>query len=349
MSTGRRGLVAGAVGVLAAGAGTVLVADHRVGRNRRAGVAGLGRFEQPAADRAGFLRGTDGVSLYYEQDGPLDAPLTVVMAHGFCLDHESFVLARRALVERFGARVRVVVYDQRSHGRSGRSDREHASVDQLGLDLHMVLEAVAPDGPLVLVGHSMGGMTVLALVDARPDLFGPGGRVRGVLLADTSTGKLAAVTLGLPSLLARAGAPFLPLALGGARRGTRVVERGRERLSDVAWVFVKRLSFGPDVEPAVVEFVAEMIGRTAIDVIADFVPALMSHDKLAALKHLAGTPVVVLCGDRDVITPPEHSRAIADTVPGSRLVLVAGTGHLALLERPDSLAGPLADLVSSAL
>lgn len=345
----RTGLIGGAVGLLAAGTGAVLVADRRVGQHRRRGIEAQDVFADPPADRCAFLAADDGVELYVEQHGPVDAPVTVVFVHGFCLDHRTFVLALRGLRDRFGDRVRTVAYDQRSHGRSGRSPASGATIDQLGADLGAVLDAVVPDGPVVLVGHSMGGMTIMALAGARPELFGPSGRVGGVLLADTSTGKLAAVTLGLPAALSHVSGPVLPLVLGGARRGASVVERGRARLTDVAWVFVKRLSFGSDVDPALVEFVSAMIARTSVDVIADFYPALMRHDKLAALSHLTGTPLVVVSGERDVVTPPEHSRAIVDAVPNARLVTVPAAGHMALLERPDLVDAALAELVDGAL
>lgn len=346
---GRRGLIGGTVGLLAAGTGAVLVADRRVTRHRREGIAAQDSFAGPGADRAAFVRADDGVELFVEQRGAPDAPVTVVLVHGFCLDHRTFVHQIAGLRARFAAdEVRLVAYDQRSHGRSGRSPAAAATIDQLGADLESVIAAVAPDGPLVLVGHSMGGMTVMALADRRPDLFGPDGRVRGVLLADTSTGKLAAVTLGLPAGAARVSGPLLPLLLRGARRGRPVVELGRARLTDVAWVFVKRLAFGPDVDPGLVEFVSAMIARTSVDVIADFYPSLMSHDKLAALKQLDGTPLVVVCGADDVITPPEHSRELADAVPGATLVIIPAAGHMALLERPDLVDGPLEDLVAAA-
>src|SRR5689334_23742420 len=49
--------------------------------------------------------------------------------------------------------------------RSGRSSKENATIDQLGHDLHRVLQELVPDGPVVLVGHSMGGMTVMAFAE----------------------------------------------------------------------------------------------------------------------------------------------------------------------------------------
>ncbi|HEV7204073.1 MAG TPA: alpha/beta hydrolase [Jatrophihabitans sp.] len=345
----RKGLIGGAVGLVAAGAGAALVADHRVAQQRRRAAGSDAVFAPATPTRSGFVGADDGLPLFYEQHGPDDAPVTVVFAHGFCLDHDIFVLQQRALAAAFGPQARSIAYDHRSHGRSGRSDAEHATIDQLGADLRAVVDALAPTGPLVLVGHSMGGMTVMTLAGTHPELFGPEGRVKGVLLASTSPGKLAAVTLGMPALMAKLKGPVLPLLLGGARRSTRVVERSRARLTDVAWVFVKRLSFGPDVDPAVVELVTTTIGRTGVDVIADFFPALMAHDKLAALEHLADTPVVIVAGADDVITPVEHSKEIAAAVPHARLVIVPATGHMALLEQPGAVDGPLAELIEDAL
>ena len=74
----------------------------------------------------------------------------------------------------------MVLYDQRSHGRSERAPRESCTIEQLGHDLDAVIRALAPEGPLVLVGHSMGGMTIMALAEQNPELFTE--RVVGVAL-----------------------------------------------------------------------------------------------------------------------------------------------------------------------
>jgi pimeloyl-ACP methyl ester carboxylesterase len=84
-------------------------------------------------------------------------------------------------------------------------------------------------------------------------------------------------------------------------------------------------------------------------VIADFYPALMAHDKLAALDVLIDTRVAIICGERDLITPPDHSRAIADALPKAELVIVPEAGHQALMERPDLVNPPLLRLVQETL
>src|SRR5581483_6348197 len=158
---------------------------------------------------------SDGVPIHVEVDGDLDGELTIVFAHGFALCMDSFHFQRREL----GDLGRLVFYDQRSHGTSGVSPREHCTIDQLGRDLYDVLHAVAPRGPVVLVGHSMGGMTILALADQHPELFGD--RVAGVALLSTSTGEIAKALLGLPGWVARLVEPTTPLlAREVARRAT---------------------------------------------------------------------------------------------------------------------------------
>ena len=201
------------------------------------------------------------MSFYYEEDGRPTRRVTVVLVHGFCLNRDGFLFQRRALIDTFGDDVRVLSFDQRSHGRSGRSDQEHATIDCLGKDLHQLLNVRVPDGPIVLVGHSMGGMTIMALADAHPELFGPDGPVAGVILMSTTTGKLGTVTLGFPAVLAKIGGPTLPVLLRGARREVALVERGRAHVTDIAWVFVRRFGFGGTVDPGLVEFVARISPR----------------------------------------------------------------------------------------
>jgi len=108
---------------------------------------------------------------------------------------DSWYYQRKALR---GGRYRVVTWDQRGHGRSGTGPPASATIDQLGSDLSAVIDTVAPDGPLVLIGHSMGGMTVMALADRRPELFRE--RVLGVGLVSTSAGGLGRLDLGVPGV-----------------------------------------------------------------------------------------------------------------------------------------------------
>ncbi|WP_371497540.1 alpha/beta hydrolase [Kitasatospora sp. NBC_00374] len=279
---------------------------------------------------------------------PAAPPLTVVFCHGYCLSQDSWHFQRALLRED----MRLVFWDQRSHGRSERSRSylagEPASIDQLGADLGAVLDAVVPQGPIVLVGHSMGGMTVMALAEQRPELFRE--RVAGVALVGTLADDWDSVTLGLPAVgarLLRRVAPGVVRALG---RQVELVEATRRFGADVTGVFYRRFSFGgKDVDPSVARFAEQLLDATPIDVVAEFYPAFSAHDKRAALAALDGVPTLVLAGTKDLLTPPEHSEAIAAALPGADLVLVPDAGHLVMLERPEIVDRQLAAVLRRAV
>ena len=84
-----------------------------------------------------------------------------------------------------------------------------------------------PDGHIILVGHSMGGMTIMAFAEQYPEWFG--NRVTGVVLMSTSAGLIDKTKLGIPTLVARASAPFFPLWGGAARLGGGTIDRARRR------------------------------------------------------------------------------------------------------------------------
>ena len=166
----------------------------------------------------------------------------------------------------------------------------------------------------------------------------------------SSAGNLSKFTLGLPGVLARLQTPLVAAGLRLARWQADNVERGRRLGKDVAWSLTQRLSFDdPEIDPATTKFVNDMISATRIEVVADFLPALLAHDKAGALEVLADTDVEVVCGDHDVMLPLAHSRAIAEALPHARLTVVEGTGHMVLLEKPELVDAVLAGLVQRAL
>src|SRR5262249_44663226 len=129
-------------------------------------------FEILEHDRSSVVTTFDGVELAVREVGPQDARLTVVFAHGFCLRMGAFHFQRARLTEEWGSQVRMVFYDQRGHGCSGEASPDTYTVPQLGMDLEAVLRATVPHGPIVLVGHSMGGMTVLSHARQYPSQYG---------------------------------------------------------------------------------------------------------------------------------------------------------------------------------
>jgi pimeloyl-ACP methyl ester carboxylesterase len=240
---------------------------------------------------------------------------------------DAFHFQRRDLADEY----RLVFYDQRNHGLSEHGDADRATIDQLGTDLLTVINAVAPSGPIVLVGHSMGGMTILALADHHPELFGD--RVVGVGLLSTSTGEMAKEIVGLPGWVSRAVAPAVPTAARMIRARATLFERGRHAGTDFAYIVTRFLSFGPDVPASLVDFMERMLTDTSIETMSLFFDTFLSHDKLTALDVLRDVPVLISCGTRDVLTPQSHSELMAAALPDADLQVIPGAGHMAKLDR----------------
>ena len=345
--SGRKGLLGAAVGVVAVGAAAGLAAErYAIGRTRlRPDPHAREPFFELPADRTRTVTADDGVRLHVEEVGPERAALTVVFVHGYTQEMAVWHYQRQALAADNPGRL--VFYDQRSHGRSGRGAPESATIDQLGRDLRTVLDEVVPHGPIVLVGHSMGGMTIMALADAHPELFGT--RIVGVALIGTSTGKLADLTFGLPTLVRPLSRRVLPYLTRGMRAQPRHFERGRRAGTDLAFLLTRFGGFGDrDVSPAVVQFVEAMGARTPVDVIAEFYDTFTTHDKLAALDVLRDVETLILVGSKDLLTPVDHSRAMAEALPNAHLVVVEGAGHMVALERPALVTLQLRALVGRA-
>ncbi len=329
--TRNRVLLATTVGAALAAGGSAQLTRRRVAAHRgRPDPEARTLAAAPRVDRVSPVTTDDGVALHVEEVGRLDAPLTVVFAHGWTCTQETWVYQRRELA---GDDVRLVFYDQRGHGRSGRPDDtpDATSIDRLGRDLGQLLDVVAPTGEVVLVGHSMGGMTIMALADSRPELFGP--RVVGVALLGTSAGGVAATMLGIPVLAAKALRTFGPRgATTLAAYGDRL--ESRRTPNALTWALANRVSYGGDVPPSLVELMERMIAQSPLATITAFFGALCTHDKLAALPVLREIPVLILVGSKDVLTPVDNSRVMADELPDADLVVLPGAGHMIMLERP---------------
>ncbi len=335
-----RGLVA--AGALAAGAALGAIAERSL----------LRRPAAPVVIDEGFgsLRGTvhevpadDGAVLHVEVDDvdpEHDDGLTIVFAHGYALNLDSWHYQRLAL----RGRARLVLYDQRSHGRSGRAEFDSHHVDQLGRDLAAVIDAVAPSGPLMLVGHSMGGMTIMALAEQRPELFVD--RVHGVALIATTAGGLTnGGVLGLPPALGQLFGRLAPPLAAAIARQKALVERTRWNDSDLGLLLTRLYSFGSTASDQAGRFVAGMVSATSLDVISEFLPALQEHDKVAALPVLESVELLVVVGDSDRLTPRAHSDEIVRRLPGAEYVVIRDSGHMVTLEKHEEVDALLVGLL----
>jgi pimeloyl-ACP methyl ester carboxylesterase len=184
----------------------------------------------------------------------------------------------------------------------------------------------------------MGGMAIMALADLAPEMFKPDGPVAGVVLISTSAGELSGVTFGMPQVLVRFRKPLLPLISGAGWVTAGMLDRAREASTDLAWLLTRRYGFGSaKVSPSLVSFVERMNSATRTESVARYLRALYAHDKVLALGSLTEIPVLVMCGDEDLLTPVEHSEAICEALPNAEMLVIPSGGHVALLEHSEAV------------
>lgn len=276
----------------------------------------------PATERFALA---DGAELAVATGGDPDAEVTVVLAHSYAQDRRVWHKIAAMLPGAVRRPVRVLAYDHRGHGESSPAVPATATVERLGDDLAEVLRGAAPQGLVVLVGHGMGGLAVMALTVRHRELFAQ--RVAGVAFLATSAGRLADTSAAWPGSFGRIAQDLRAVL------GDRVLDRVvTPRIDKAVSIGLRWLLLGDDPEPGDVRLVAEMISAHWPDAVALFRPGLDRYDREAALAVAAGVPVVAVVGERDRLVPTGHAAVLAGAVQDGTAVVLPGAGHMLPLE-----------------
>lgn len=279
----------------------------------------------------------DGTLLAVRSAGDPASPV-VVLAHGFSLDMSVWCDLWPELARDF----RVVTFDFRSHGRSERAEGGDLSLRSMGRDIAAVLQAVSPDRPAIVVGHSMGAMAIIAMAEQRPELFGS--RVCGVALIGAASSDVLSGAMGSVTELLR---PRLGSIQAAARR-VDGLRRAVLASPDVSGVVARVTQFGPDAPQHVVDHVVSLARATAAEVWTDALPELMGMDLRHAVPRIH-VPALVVVGEHDRVTPPAAAVALAGALPDGRLTVIEGAGHIAMLEQPLALTRALVPFARTVL
>ncbi|MER6130810.1 alpha/beta hydrolase [Streptomyces sp. NPDC001815] len=291
-----------------------------------------GPYAPPVPARELTAVSADGARLHVEVHGAVDdatAP-AVVLAHGWTCSTAFWAAQIRDLA----ADHRVIVYDQRGHGRSAASPV--CSTDGLADDLEAVLAAtLAPGEKAVLAGHSMGGMTLMAAATRA----GFREHAAAVLLCSTGSSRLVAESLVVPM---RAGRPrtWLTKRILGSRAPLGPVTPLARRI-------LKYGTMGPGSAPEMVEACARIVHACPRRVRYSWSKVLDLLDLDHAVRELA-VPTAVVVGTADRLTPAVHARALVAALPQCVGVTeLPGIGHMTPVEAPEQVTARIRELVST--
>lgn len=281
---------------------------------------------RPRRQTGVMIEGPEGSHLYAERRG-VPSGLPLVLTHGWGLDSTIWDYASRGL----GKHHPLVVWDLPGLGKSAVGKGE-ISLPAFAANLRSVVEGLTA-GRVILVGHSIGGMTIQTLARLDPEFVRD--RVAGVVLINTTwTNPLR--TMIFAPLFTALRKPLLeplfhvttwiqPLAWLGAWQGY---------LSGSAHI-ANRLGFGRYVTRSQLEHTTLLATRNPPGVQARGDLAMFDWDATDAFAAL-DVPVLVLGGDRDIVTLPEAGRQIASSALDGAYEELRGVNHMGFLERADA-------------
>jgi pimeloyl-ACP methyl ester carboxylesterase len=279
----------------------------------------------PARGNGRLIQGADGARLYVETAGAEDAPV-LVLTHGWGLDSTIWAYARRDLSRDF----RLVLWDLPSMGKS-RTPLKSVTLDSFARNLEVIIRHTGADR-VVLVGHSIGGMTIQTLARNHPEFFPA--RIAGIVLVDTTYHN-----------------PLKTMALGGLAQALRFPLLEPQLFATIglwplAWIsawksyldgsahLANRFGFGPDVTHAQLEQTTRLSVRNSQAAQAKGNLAMFRWDADHALAGL-GVPVLAIAGTADIVTKPEASRHIVEGTPGAELMTIDRANHMGFVEQAD--------------
>jgi pimeloyl-ACP methyl ester carboxylesterase len=327
--------VAGSVAGLAAGLAAERLAVRRRRRHDSEELHGFGRA---STGRFRFIELADGAKIYVEETGPEDRR-GVVFVHGSALRSELWHYQRDGFPGR-----RLVFYDLRGHGRSQPKGDADYTVDRLAQDLVAVIEALGLD-EVIVVGHSLGGMLVLELSLARPELLGA--TIKGIALVNTTYKAPVKTITGGAAVAHVERVTRRPFDFVGSQ--SRHIESLRKlvRPSDAVFWGVSFAAFGPRPSPRHIDFAYDMLSETQADVIFDLFKAYRDFDVSKRLAEITA-PALVVGGRHDRITVPRASEYLAAHLPTAELIML-DAGHMTMLERHTEFNSSLEGFLNNTL
>lgn len=264
----------------------------------------------------------DKLPLATTKFGPKIADLTVILLHGLMSNSDSWRCQTSHLMSSHSD-LGGIAYDHRGHGHSGRGCTRDNTLEQLACDLDTVIDTTTPTGHIVLVGHSMGAMTILQYLQHRQSRNTD--RIAGVALIAAAVADITRHGLGrlLVTRLANSACALASRIPASAE----AIRTTAARATGPLWRPVTKNA------PALAAF----INVPSLPVLAGFIESISRFDGTAALPTLSRTPTLVMCGTRDLITPRHHSAAISAAVPTAEFTEIPGAGHMLMLHHPDAV------------
>ncbi len=287
------------------------------------------------------VQAPDGSKLHVESFGPGDGP-TLILTHGWGLNSTAWWYTKKALADRF----RLVTWDLPGLGRSKPPKDGKYTIDRFAEALGAVV-AASGSAKVVLIGHSIGGMTTQTFWRACPATLKS--RVAGLVLIDT-TYENPIETMWLAPLWRALRWPLIEpiMWLTIALSPLMWLSSWQGYLSGSNLLATRLTVFGRFATRGQVDFSARLSCKGSPGVQAKGNLAMFRW-RVSEVLPTIGVPVLVLGGQKDIVTLPQASQAISERLVDGRLSIIEGCGHMGFMERSEVYNDEIAKFASRVL
>jgi pimeloyl-ACP methyl ester carboxylesterase len=267
----------------------------------------------------------DGTELHVEFYGRPEAQ-PILFTHGIATNSTDWYYAKRYLADRF----RLILWDVTGLGKSSRSPHHDYSLEKMASDLEAVL-GVAGSKPVILAGHSMGGMITLQFCKLFPQHLGR--RVAGLILTNTTYTNPVKTTTGrsfLPALQKPILVPLLYLIIGLSRLVW--LQSWLSYLNGTAYIPSRIFSFAGRQSRGQLDFMTICQPLCSQAVLARQMLGMFKYDASDVLNRIK-VPTLIVTSNKDRGCVPEASEYMHQQIPNSELVILAPSGHVGIMEQ----------------
>ena len=277
--------------------------------------------------------------VHWYEVGPTDPAVpTVIYVHGFNISAETFYMQVRDVREQC-PEVRQLLVDLPGHGQNATAAPATLTIDHAADACAAVLRERGATGPVIVVGHSLGGPVSLSMMRRYADEFTWAGSVQVSSAVEPFTMQ------GLPQVLA---GPIGGVLEKAVRYTPRFAEGVREIVTDTISPILALAFYFRPMPYDIVDFHAAMIRETPLETYAGYFQDLLSHSELQAGIVLSEIPGYILVGDRDDVTPVTQSEKLHEIWPRAYMQVLPDSGHMPPLDAPGAVTTAIVRLIQGA-
>ncbi len=305
-------------------------------------VLGTNGHDEPNMKRSketSLISKADGQKIFLEFYGPNEAQV-IIFVHGWSSDSTQWYYFKKHLSSQY----RLILMDLPGCGKSGKSNNGVYSPESFARDLEVVVGLTGDKKP-ILVGHSIGGMTILSYCKLFSSVLQS--KIAGIVLVQTTYTNPVKTSI-MSGLLTAIYKPILtPMCHFMVATAPIIQIMNWVKFLNGSMHISNHLSGYAGTETrgqlALTSFLS---AASPVAIVAKGMLGMFGYDATATLSKIS-VPALIVCGNKDILCKPEASQYMNKHIPNSQLVMLSPSGHMGPLERNEEMVNNVKDFASN--